>query len=260
MTDLFFRFSMHNILSLHSSTKDTIKTSEEEFSNTFGNICRLTFNVSFLNTMYLSGSSPDVSRKQQQQKTIKKHVTEVSTTTKITTIFLLIAKKVRMATFKGGVCKMVSSFLIKAAGVMLNNCVWKYHLNRARITLTLLMHWIGYSSFHLALNDFVLTFQVFFSCNTLFLSLSLSIFSPMLTNTSNLMHGFKLLFSNWTPNTCEEAYMSILSIRRHLTFLRLHTLCSKLLSCCCFYCHYDAYTSQLVIGSRSHHTSHSGGI
>ena len=73
------------------------------------------------------------------------------------------------------------------------------------------------------------------------------------------MHGFKLLFSNWTPNTCEEAYMSILSIRRHLTFLRLHTLCSKLLSCCCFYCHYDAYTSQLVIGSRSHHTSHSGG-
>ena len=134
-------------------------------------------------------------------------------------------------------------------------------LNRARVTLTLL-HWIGYSSFHLALNDFVLTSQVFFSYNTLFLSLSLSlirsIFSPMLTNTSNLMHGFKLLFSNWTPNTCEEAYMSILSIRRHLTFLRLHILCSKLLSCCCFYCHYDAYTSQLVIGSRSHHTSHSG--
>ena len=87
--------------------------------------------------------------------------------------FLLIAKKVRMATFKGGVCKMVSSFLIKAAGVMLNNCVWKYHLNRARITLTLLMHWIGYSSFHLALNDFVLTFQVFFFYDTLFLSLSL---------------------------------------------------------------------------------------
>ena len=87
MTDLFFRFSMHNILSLHSSTKETIKTSEEEFSNTFGNICRLTFNVSFLNTMYLSGSSPDVSRKQQQQKTIKKKKTEVITTTKITTIF-----------------------------------------------------------------------------------------------------------------------------------------------------------------------------
>ena len=140
---------------------------------------------------------------------------------------------------------MVSSFLIKVAGVMLDNCVWKYHLNRARITLTLLMHWIGYSSFHLALNDFVLTFQVFFSYDTLSLSLSLirSKFSPMLTNTCNLMHGFKLLFSNWTPNTCEEAYMSILSIRRHLTFLRLHTLCSKLLSCCCFYCHYDAYKS-----------------
>ena len=98
----------------------------------------------------------------------------------------------------------------------------------------------------------------YFSPTILSFSLSLSIFSPMLTNTSNLMHGFKLLFSNWTPNTCEEAYMSILSIRRHLTFLRLHTLCSKLLSCCCFYCHYDAYTSQLVIGSRSHHTSHSG--
>ena len=87
MTDLFFRFSIHNILSLHSSTKETIKTSEEEFSNTFGNICRLTFKVSFLNTMYLSGSSPDVSRKQQQQKTIKKKKTEVITTTKITTIF-----------------------------------------------------------------------------------------------------------------------------------------------------------------------------
>ena len=45
----------------------------------------------------------------------------------------------------------------------------------------------------------------------------------MLTNASNLMHGFKLLFY-WTRNMCEEAYMSILSIRRHLTFLRLHTL------------------------------------
>ena len=93
ITDLFFRFSIHNILSLHSSTRETIKTSEDEFSNTFGNICRLTFKLSFLNTTYLSGSSPDVSRKQQQQKTIKKHATEVSTTTKITTIFLFIAKK-----------------------------------------------------------------------------------------------------------------------------------------------------------------------
>ena len=93
ITDLFFRFSIHNILSLHSSTRETIKTSEDEFSNTFGNICRLTFKLSFLNTTYLSGSSPDVSRKQQQQKTIKKHATEVRTTTKITTIFLLIAKK-----------------------------------------------------------------------------------------------------------------------------------------------------------------------
>ena len=85
----------------------------------------------------------------------------------------------------------------------------------------------------------------YFSLTILSLSLSLirSRFSPMLTNTCNLMHGFKLLFSNWTLNTCEEAYMSILSIRRHLTFLRLHTLCSKLLSCCCFYCHYDAYKS-----------------
>merc|ERR1719511_416979 len=92
ITDLFFRFSIHNILSLHSSTRETIKTSEDEFSNTFGNICRLTFKLSFLNTMYLSGSSPDVSRKQQQQKTIKKHATEVSTTTKITTIFLFIAQ------------------------------------------------------------------------------------------------------------------------------------------------------------------------
>ena len=90
--------------------------------------------------------------------------------------FLLIAKKWEWLCLKADCVKWSLHFLIKAAGVMLNNCVWKYHLNRARITLTLLllMHWIGYSSFHLALNDFVLTFQVFFSYNTLFLSLSLS--------------------------------------------------------------------------------------
>ena len=78
--------SMHNTLFLHSSIMDTRCTRKLEFSSNFGSICLRTFNLSDLKTMYLSGSCPEVSRKQQQQQNVAEATTRISITTNITTI------------------------------------------------------------------------------------------------------------------------------------------------------------------------------
>ena len=73
---------------------ETMYTKQAEFSKNFGSNIRRTLSLSDLNTTYLSGSSPDVSARQQQVKNKMEATTQSITTIKIRTMFPFSRKEI----------------------------------------------------------------------------------------------------------------------------------------------------------------------